>query len=138
MVGALAMLTACFRPKITFNGPNATDSIAKLHAIVQIANRSDWHARSGQSWRHWDARRKSTGCGHRRVKELALTELASSAATGPLAGYRVLEFGTNVSAPFAAMLLGDQGADVIKVETAGGDQTRGAGSLRSGVAGISS
>ena len=50
----------------------------------------------------------------------------------------MLEFGTNVSAPFAAMLLGDQGADVIKVETAGGDQTRGAGSRRSGVAGISS
>lgn len=59
-------------------------------------------------------------------------------ASGPLSGYRVLEFGTNVSAPFAAMLLGDQGADVIKVETAGGDQTRGAGSLRHGVAGTSS
>jgi len=67
-----------------------------------------------------------------------LIDLAPATANGPLAGYRVLEFGTNVSAPFAAMLLGDQGADVIKVETAGGDQTRGAGSLRSGVAGISS
>ena len=67
-----------------------------------------------------------------------MTEVAPGPATGPLAGYRVLEFGTNVSAPFAAMLLGDQGADVIKVETAAGDQTRGAGSLRSGVAGISS
>lgn len=67
-----------------------------------------------------------------------MTDLAPATANGPLAGYRVLEFGTNVSAPFAAMLLGDQGADVIKVETAAGDQTRGAGSLRSGVAGISS
>jgi len=58
--------------------------------------------------------------------------------SGPLSGYRVLEFGTNVSAPFATMMLGDQGADVIKVETATGDQTRNAGSLRRGVEGISS
>jgi crotonobetainyl-CoA:carnitine CoA-transferase CaiB-like acyl-CoA transferase len=56
---------------------------------------------------------------------------------GPLSGYRILEFGTNVSVPFAAMLLGDQGADVIKVETTGGDQTRGAGNFRPGISGIS-
>ncbi len=73
-----------------------------------------------------------------REEEFELTKVASAPENGPLSGYRVLEFGTNVSGPFAAMLLGDQGADVIKVETAGGDQTRNAGSLRSGVAGISS
>ena len=31
---------------------------------------------------------------------------------GPLAGYRILEFGANLAAPLATMLLGDQGADV--------------------------
>lgn len=67
-----------------------------------------------------------------------MTDISTHAANnGPLAGYRILEFGTNVSVPLAAMLLGDQGADVIKVETAAGDQTRGAGNRRPGIDGIS-
>ena len=33
----------------------------------------------------------------------------------PLSGVRVLELGHFVAAPFAARLLGDYGADVIKV-----------------------
>jgi formyl-CoA transferase/CoA:oxalate CoA-transferase len=36
---------------------------------------------------------------------------------GPLAGMRVIDLGRIVAGPFAAMLLGDFGADVIKVET---------------------
>jgi crotonobetainyl-CoA:carnitine CoA-transferase CaiB-like acyl-CoA transferase len=35
---------------------------------------------------------------------------------GPLAGLRILDLGTRIGAPFAATLLGDLGADVIKVE----------------------
>ena len=41
-------------------------------------------------------------------------------------GLRVLDLATNIAGPFAAMILGDMGADVIKVERAPkGDDTRG-------------
>ncbi len=57
---------------------------------------------------------------------------------GPLTGYRILEFGANFTAPIATMLLGDQGADVIKVENGTGDQMRYAGAYRGGVQGLAS
>ncbi|MBX9594329.1 MAG: CoA transferase [Roseomonas sp.] len=45
--------------------------------------------------------------------------------TGPLAGLRVIELGHFVAAPFCTRLLGDLGADVIKVEPPGaGDPVR--------------
>ena len=44
---------------------------------------------------------------------------------GPLDGIRVVDVSAIVSGPFAAMILADQGADVIKVEPVGlGDPTR--------------
>ena len=53
-------------------------------------------------------------------------------ATGPLAGLKVLELSSFVSASFAATLLGDFGADVVKVELPGkGDLQRGLGTFTS-------
>lgn len=48
---------------------------------------------------------------------------------GPLAGYRVVDVTQMLSGPMSTMILGDQGADVIKVEPpGGGDLTRAFGS----------
>ncbi len=44
-----------------------------------------------------------------------------------LGGIRVVEIGEMVSAPWAAKLIADLGADVIKVEPPGGDRARGRG-----------
>jgi formyl-CoA transferase/succinyl-CoA--D-citramalate CoA-transferase len=53
--------------------------------------------------------------------------------TGPLAGLRVLELGSFIAGPFAGQLLGDYGAEVIKVETPGeGDPMRTWGLTRDG------
>ena len=48
-----------------------------------------------------------------------------SSPAGPLAGYRVVEIAEGVAGPYAAMSLGDAGADVVKIERPGGDRSRG-------------
>ncbi len=48
----------------------------------------------------------------------------------PLAGIRVLDMSAVYSGPMAAALLADQGADVIKVESPGGDICRGIGPVK--------
>lgn len=52
---------------------------------------------------------------------------------GPLSGVKVLELGSFIAGPFAGQLLGDYGADVVKIEPPGsGDPMRRWGVLREG------
>ena len=43
---------------------------------------------------------------------------------GPLEGVKILDLTSMVSGPMGAMILADQGAEVIKVEPLAGDQLR--------------
>jgi len=53
-------------------------------------------------------------------------------STGPLDGIKVLDVSTVYAAPITAMLLGDMGADVLKVEHPNGDPARTHGWNREG------
>jgi len=56
---------------------------------------------------------------------------------GPLHGVKILDLSVMISGPLSAMILGDQGAEVIKVESPGlGDLMRFLGSSKAGMTGI--
>ena len=53
---------------------------------------------------------------------------------GPLDGYKIIDLTTMIAGPFATMLLGDQGADVIKVEVRNrGDHVRSTANQQGGL-----
>ncbi|WP_439494985.1 CaiB/BaiF CoA transferase family protein [Bosea sp. (in: a-proteobacteria)] len=55
--------------------------------------------------------------------------------TGPLAGVRILDMTSVLMGPYATSILGDMGADVIKLEAPDGDLIRQIGPSRSGAMG---
>jgi crotonobetainyl-CoA:carnitine CoA-transferase CaiB-like acyl-CoA transferase len=57
-------------------------------------------------------------------------EANTAAVAGPLAGVKVIDLTSVMMGPYATMLLGDYGADVIKVESPDGDVMRYAAPMR--------
>jgi crotonobetainyl-CoA:carnitine CoA-transferase CaiB-like acyl-CoA transferase len=62
--------------------------------------------------------------------------VAPDAAKGPCTGIRVVDFSTVISGPLCTQILGDLGADVVKVETPGGDFSRHTPPVREGMSGF--
>lgn len=56
---------------------------------------------------------------------MTTTDASAPSASGPLAGVVVADLSRVLAGPYAAMLLGDLGATVIKIEHPHGDETRG-------------
>jgi crotonobetainyl-CoA:carnitine CoA-transferase CaiB-like acyl-CoA transferase len=59
-----------------------------------------------------------------------LTKGTQSAPAGPLAGVKIVDLTSVMMGPYATMILGDYGADVIKVESPDGDVMRYAAPMR--------
>ncbi len=59
-----------------------------------------------------------------------MSKASQDLADGPLTGIRVLDMATMLAGPYAATLMGDMGADVIKVESTFGDDSRHLGPQR--------
>jgi len=63
---------------------------------------------------------------------MILADNNESRLTGCFAGLRVLDFSTTIAGPHCARMLGDMGAEVIKVETADGETMRTRPPVRNG------
>ncbi|MGF1554111.1 MAG: CaiB/BaiF CoA transferase family protein [Paracoccaceae bacterium] len=82
-----------------------------------------------------DAQPLAGGAGEQPLTNRAGEQpLAGREGEQPLAGVRVIDLTRILSGPFCAMLLGDLGADVVKIEPPGrGDHIRGQGAIVDGL-----
>ena len=66
-----------------------------------------------------------------------MNDQSAVSLAGPLAGIKVVDMSVMIAGPLAAMMLGDQGASVVKVEAPGlGDMMRHLGTSKNGMTGI--
>jgi crotonobetainyl-CoA:carnitine CoA-transferase CaiB-like acyl-CoA transferase len=63
---------------------------------------------------------------------MTITNLDEGNLTGTFAGLRVLDFSTTIAGPHCARMLADMGAEVIKIESAGGEMMRTRPPVRNG------
>ena len=100
-----------------------------------VAEGSDWYVDGGPQEPAYSLKLLLTGAGHGRLVLDRLPVGRRPPVTAkPLAGIRVVEAATLFAAPFAGMLLGDFGAEVIKLEhPRRPDPARGHGPSKDGV-----
>ncbi|MCU1394723.1 MAG: formyl-CoA transferase [Ilumatobacteraceae bacterium] len=71
------------------------------------------------------------------MSETRPTETSTRGANGPMQGIRIVDFSTALTGPYAAALLADQGATVVKVERPGiGDIARWVGVAVNGISAL--
>lgn len=72
----------------------------------------------------WDSTCKNRASREINRKGKIIVSIIPNETTGPLAGYKILDFTRAYAGPFATMMLADLGATVIKVEGLDGDPNR--------------
>ena len=88
--------------------------IARTPALVGLSTASKTAVRPS-------ARRFELQCEPPRRRALVSGDMSESPASGPIAGIRVVEFSSIGPGPHCAMLLSDLGAEVLRIDRAGGN-----------------